>query len=152
MDIDFIPKLKNESGSSLIVALVLIAVSTLVGVSVMQSSNLGALLVNNDKYRALTFRAAESSLQPLATRDNIAVLSSNSNAACITSDASVDDNITVNAELCPFGFGIAEGFRLGEGIASYQMSHFSVVSDSSLDGVNTKTTLLQGAQHLSLKQ
>jgi len=143
---------KRQSGVSLVVALVLIAVSTLIGVSVMQSSNLGAMLVNNDKFRALTFGAAESALTPLATKANIAMLSETNSSACITSAESVDDKITVSAELCPFGFGVAEGFRLGEGIPSFQMSHFSVTADSNLEGVNSATSLFQGAQHLSLKQ
>jgi len=142
----------RQSGASLIVALVLISISTLVGVSVMRSSNLGTQLVNNDKYQQLTFRAAESSATPLSTEANIALLSQDNSTDCITSDASIDTNIVVDTELCPYGFGVAEGYRIGEGIPSYQMSHFSIVTDATLDGVSTKASLIQGAQHLSLKQ
>jgi len=142
----------RQSGASLVVALVLISVSTLVGVSVMRSSNLGTQLVNNDKFQQLTFRAAESSASPVATEANIALLSQNNSTDCIASVESVDAKITVGAQLCPYGFGIAEGYRIGEGIPSFQMSHFSVVTDATLEGVNTKTSLIQGSQHLSLKQ
>jgi len=142
----------RQSGASLVVALVLISISTLVGVSVMRSSNLGTQLVNNDKYQLLTFRAAESSASPVATEANIALLSQDNSSACIASTESVDNNIAINAELCPYGFGVAEGYRIGEGIPSFQMSHFSITTESTLDGVNATTSLFQGVQHLSLKQ
>jgi len=142
----------HQSGASLIIALVLISISTLVGMSVLKNSNLGTILVNNDKFMAVTFRAAESSIKPLATEENIALLTADNSGNCITSTQSVDDDVAVTAELCPFGIGVAEGFRLGEGISSFQMSHFSVSTESTLNGVNTTTSMFQGAQHLSLKQ
>jgi len=111
----------RQSGASLIVALVLISVSTLVGVSVMRSSNLGTLLVNNDKYQLLTFRAAESSASPVASEANIAVLSQDNSTDCIASTESIDANIEVNTELCPYGFGVAEGFRIASGRAAFEL-------------------------------
>lgn len=141
-----------QSGASLIIALVLISISTLVGMSVLKSSNLGAILVNNDNFMAMTFRAAESSIKPLATEENLGLLTADNSGDCITSTQSVDDDVSVTAELCPFGLGVAEGFRLGEGISSFQMRHFSVNTESTLDGVNATTSMFQGARHLSLKQ
>ena len=143
---------KDQSGASLVVALVLISVSTLVGVSVLANSNVGTTMVTSDKFRVLTSQAAESAYKPVAGVDNIALLTASSSAACITSNDSVDAKITVTTEFCPFGFGVAEGFRLGEGIPSFQMSHFSVDTESTLDDVNTKSAIFQGVQHLTLKQ
>jgi len=143
---------RNQTGASLVVALVLISISTLVGVSVLANSNVGTTMVASDKFRVLTSQAAESAYKPVADVDNIALLTASSSAACITSTDSVDAKISVNTELCPYGFGVAEGFRLGEGIPSFQMSHFSIDTESSLDDVNTQSAIFQGVQHLTLKQ
>lgn len=143
---------RHQSGASLVVALVLISVSTLVGVGVIASSNVGTTMVASDKFRVLTSQAAESAYKPVAGVDNIATLTASSSTTCISSNDSVDAKIAVNTELCPYGFGFAEGFRLGEGIPSFQMSHFSIDTESTLDGVNTKSAVFQGVQHLTLKQ
>ena len=143
---------KKQQGASLVVALVLIGVSTLVGMCVLRNSDLGTQLVNNDKFHELTFRSAESAAAQILTSDNIVTMSESQSYDCITSNDSVDAKITTDTELCPNGYGFAEGFRIGEGINGYQMNFYYAQSNATLEGVETTKTVLQGAQHLSLSQ
>ena len=143
---------KKQQGASLVVALVLIGVSTLVGMSVLRNSDLGTQLVNNDKFHELVFLSAESAAGQILSSDNIMTISESQSNDCITSNDSVDTKITIDTELCPNGYGFAEGFRIGEGINGYQMNFYYAESNASLEGVDTTKTVLQGAQHLSLSQ
>ena len=144
--------LKKQQGTSLVVALVLIGVSTLVGMSVLRNSDLGAQLVNNEKFHELVFLSAESAVGQILTSDNIVTISESQSNDCIVSNDSVDSKTTTTTELCPNGFGFAEGFRIGEGINGYQMNFYYAESNATLEGVDTTKTVLQGAQHLSLSQ
>lgn len=145
------PPRTYQSGATLIVAMVLISVSALIGVSVMQNSGLAEQLVSNDKYRAITFRAGDSAAGVILTDKTVTALSLSSSTDCTESDASIEANIVVSTELCTSGVGIAEGFRIGEGIPGFQMSHFYSSANASIDGVDTTNTVVRGAQHLSLK-
>jgi len=141
----------KQTGASLIVALVLISVSALVGISVMQNGGLAEQLVSNDQYRQVAFRAGESAAGVILNQDNIATLSQNNSNSCLNSTDSIETHIAVTTELCPSGFGLAEGFRIGEGIPGFQMSHFYATSSASIDGVEARNTVVRGAQHLSVK-
>ena len=141
---------KKQQGASLVVALVLIGVSTLVGMSVLRNSDLGAQLVNNDKFHELVSLSADSAAGQILTSENIVTMAESQSNDCIASNDSVDTKITVDTELCPNGYGFAEGFRIGEGINGYQMNFYYAESKATLEGVNTTKTILQGAQHLSL--
>ena len=143
---------KKQQGTSLVVALVLIGVSTLVGMSVLRNSDLGTQLVNNDKFHELVFLSADSAAGQILSSDNIVTMSESQSNDCIVSNESVDSKITTDTELCPNGYGFAEGHRFGEGINGFQMNFYYARSKATLEGVDTTKTVLQGAQHLSLSQ
>lgn len=83
---------RHESGAALVVALVLILVSALLGVSVMESSTLETRLVANDQARESVFRVAEASAGRLLTPANISLLLAGDEIAAATS---VDDRASV---------------------------------------------------------
>jgi len=72
-------KQKSQSGSALFVALILVVVSTLIGITALESSGVEVQLVNNDLYREVSFRAAESGGDRLLTDTNATSLISGSN-------------------------------------------------------------------------
>lgn len=140
----------RESGATLLVALLLVLVSTLLGVSVMQTSGIETRLVSNDQFREVAFRAAESGADGIVNDANIATLSADTNAPCIVSSDSIIAEAAVTSKLCNSGAGIAVGYRLGEGIAGFEMKKFTAQTNAVLDAVNTSRTVVLGAERLAI--
>jgi len=140
----------RESGATLLVALLLVLVSTLLGVSVMQTSEIETRLVSNDQFREVAFRAAESGVDDIVTDANVTTLSADLKAPCIVSTDSIIPAADVSSKLCNAGAGIAVGYRLGEGIAGFEMKKFTAQSTAELSSVNTGRTVILGAERLAI--
>lgn len=138
----------RESGAALVVALILVLVSTLMGVSAMQVSDVENKLVNNDKFRQVTFRAAEAASEQLFTMDNLVILA-NDATATVASSSSVDGRVTVAAQLKPFGEGPAAGYSLG-GQNGFSSMKFVANATATLPAVDSSSTVVQGVQRLTL--
>ncbi|MFK7852764.1 MAG: PilX N-terminal domain-containing pilus assembly protein [Granulosicoccus sp.] len=139
---------KNESGAALVVALILVLVSTLMGVSAMQVSDVENQLVNNTKYRQVTFRAAEAAGEQLFTMPNLITLA-NDFSATVESTNSIDPKVTVSASLQPFGEGPATGYSLG-GQNGFSSLKFASNATATLPAVDSSSTVVQGVQRLTL--
>ena len=139
---------KSESGAALVVALILVLVSTLMGVSAMQVSDVENKLVNNNKFRQVAFRAAEAASEQLFTMTNLVTLA-NDATAVVESTSSVDGRVTVAAQLKPFGEGPAAGYSLG-GQNGFSSMKFVSNATATLDAVDSSSTVVQGVQRLTL--
>lgn len=148
----FIAQRQKQSGATLLVAMLLVLVSTLLGVSVMQSSGTETLLVSNDRFREVAFRAAESGADGVVADANIVTLSADENAPCIESSNTIVVEATVSSKICNAGAGIAVGYRLGEGIAGFEMKKFTAQSTAKLSNVNASRTVVLGAERLAITQ
>lgn len=88
---------RHQSGSVLLVAMLLILISALLGVSVMEQSNLESRLVVSDQARESAFRAAEASAGDVLTTANISLLTAGK-ASDIEVPVSVDSRISTEVE------------------------------------------------------
>ncbi len=131
---------QRQSGAALAVALVLILVSGLLGVSVMESSTLETRLAVNDQARESAFRAAEASVGRLLTSANVALLVAG-DTDDITVPSSVDTRVRVVAVPAVTDVGPVYNSSLGL-FQNYLVS--GTAKATAADGV-TRRVVTQGA-------
>ncbi len=137
----------RESGAALAVALVLVLISTLLGVSAMQVSDVESKLTNNEQYRHVAFRAAEAASEQLFTLSNLVTLANDSDSTITTTD-SIDSRVTVAAEMRPLGDGPAAGYSLG-GQNGFINLKFAATATATIPAVDSSTRVVQGVQRLT---
>ena len=135
----------HQSGSSLLIVLILVLISSLLGVAAFKDSSVSLQLSNNDLQREVAFRAAEGASNRLLSADNIQLLV-NSDADTRSDTSSVIDVADTEAELRLDGVGLARGFSLGEGIGTFVPYKFTARATVTLQGVSARSTVIQGAQ------
>jgi len=103
---------KKQDGAALVVALVLVLVSTLLGVSAMQSSDIETQVLNNNRFHEVTFREAEAASDRLLTLENISAVARDATAS-VTDNTSINTEATIESEFKWLGDGPATGYSLG---------------------------------------
>ncbi len=136
-------KLARQGGSVLMVAMIMLFMLSILGVAAMRGASLEGQLASNSVHKEITFQAAESAsdsvfslegkLESMICKDTIETLSQN-----ILGQSS--DQIT-DSELEYGGRTAALGYSLGGPISARR---FVVTGTSSLPGVHTSTTIVQG--------
>ncbi|MFK8081657.1 MAG: PilX N-terminal domain-containing pilus assembly protein [Granulosicoccus sp.] len=137
----------NQRGAALVVALVLVLVSTLLGVSAMQSSDIEAQMANNTRFQQTAFRVAEAASDSLLTLPNIVTLV-NDPTDTVETTSSIEANAYVTAEFVLAGSGPATGFSLG-GQNGFRSLNFIASSTASIDAVDSKSGVVQGVNRLT---
>ena len=130
---------RREGGAALLVALVLVLVGTLLGVSVMEASGTEARLVDNERYREAAFRAAEAASGGAVDCDQLTTLAGATGAQSATV-TSVDTNVSVDASVRLDGVGHVTGFSIG----TFQNYLLSGTADATIDGVDAARRVRQG--------
>ena len=132
----------RERGAALLVALVLVLVSTLLGLSVMESSGVETRLVANEAVRQHAFNAAEAaSEQALMAVDPAAL--SGTGASSVIAD-SVDERIAVTAEVRFEGTAQTLGFSAGRFVDMlYAVQATATVGPP--DAIEARRVVVQGA-------
>lgn len=141
---------KNEEGAALLVALVLVLVSTLLGVSAMQNSDIESQLTSNTKFQQTSFRAAEAAADQLLTIENIVLLANNPDTPVSSTD-SINDVVGVTATFKALGVGPATGYSLG-GSNGFQMLKYIAEATASIAAVDSTNSVVQGVERLSFSQ
>lgn len=139
---------RTQKGSVLLVALILVLVSGLLGISAMQSSRLESQLTNNVRFDQTTFRTAEASVESLLTTDNIFYLASNASDT-INSTESIEPAVKVEAYFELLGVAPAIGFSLG-GSNGFQNVKFKATSVASIESVNSAKKIIVGVKRLAI--
>ncbi len=140
--------LRAQKGSVLLVALILVLVSALLGVSAMQSSNLQSQLTNNVRFEQTTFRTAEAAVEALLTPDNIFFLASNQDDT-VNSTQSIEPAVQVEAYFELLGVAPAIGYSLG-GTNGFQNIKFKATSVASVESVNSAKKIIVGVKRLAI--
>ena len=139
---------QNESGTALVVALILVLISTVMGASAMQTSIMENKLADNEQYRQVAFRAAEAASEQLLTMSNLVTLA-NDTSSSVQSTDSVDTNVAVNAEFRALGDSPAIGYSLG-GQNGFISMKFVSRANAKINAVDTASEVFQGVQRLTL--
>ncbi|MFK7862034.1 MAG: PilX N-terminal domain-containing pilus assembly protein [Granulosicoccus sp.] len=138
---------RNENGAALIVALVLVLVSTLLGVSAMQTSGIETQLANNTRFQQTAFRVAEAASDSLLTIENITDVI-NQPGTVVESTTSIESKAQVVSKFRSLGEGPATGFSLG-GQNGFRALKFVATATASIDSVNSESSVIQGIDRLT---
>ncbi len=139
---------RKQKGSVLLVALVLVLVSALLGVSAMQSSRLESQLTNNVRFEQTTFRTAEAAAESLLTTDNIFFLANNLDDT-VSSIQSIESAVNVEAHFELLGVAPAIGYSLG-GSNGFQNINFKATSVATIKSVNSAKKIIVGVKRLAV--
>lgn len=140
----------SQQGTTLIVVLLLVLVSTLLGISAFEDSGVTAQLVNNDRQREVAFRAAEGASNRFVTAANITTLMS-SGSNTMSDTTSIISNATTTSSMQLDGVGLSRGFSMGEGIGGLAPYKFTSTTSVELTGVKATSTIVRGAERLAPK-
>ncbi len=111
----------NERGATLVVALILLVLISLIGVATLKSATLVEKMSSNDYQKSITFQASESAV--ILTLQDTDLISEviRTNTAQTRNNVDVDiDNTVANVVYTPVGFGAIEGASIGENGVSGQ--------------------------------
>ena len=138
---------KKQDGAALVVALVLVLVSTLLGVSAMQSSDIETQVLNNNRFHEVTFREAEAASDRLLTLENISAVARDATAS-VTNNTSINTEATIESEFKWLGDGPATGYSLG-GQNGFMTLKFLSQASASIDTVDSVSVVRQGIEKLA---
>lgn len=140
--------LKKEHGAALMVAMVLMFMLTVLGLSTMRDSTLEGKLAANAVQKEVTFQAAESATDTILAIENAADPLAIESVICMEdpmvhpmpnlSQAGVQ---TTEASIEYGGQAVPEGYSLGGPIGSRR---FVVTAETTLLGANTSSRISQG--------
>lgn len=140
----------NEKGATLVVALIMLILISLIGVSSLKSASVVEKMSGNDFQKNLTFQASESAAE-VALQDNPqttanigqALASGSLNIAITTNLANVSSTVTYT----PAGTGDTFGSSLGD--KGFGAQRIMVTSISTLNGdPSTQSSTVHGVVRL----
>ncbi|NND93085.1 MAG: hypothetical protein HKN42_19670 [Granulosicoccus sp.] len=132
-----------EKGSVLMVAMIMIFMLSILGVSAMRGASLEGQLASNAVHKEITFQAAESASDAvLAIDGKLESIICNDTDETFSQNALGQSAEQVTASVLEYGGRApALGYSLGGSIGARR---FVVTGSSSLPDVHTSTTIVQG--------
>ncbi len=135
--------LRHESGAVLMVAMVMIFIISILGISAMRGATLEGQLANNSLQKTITFQSAESSTDMLLAVDNVLEdqICADDRTFDMPKANQIADKQNTSIVLQDGGETLAVGFEIGGPVSARR---FVATGSSTLAGANTSTTIAQG--------
>lgn len=131
-----------EQGSVLLVALALLLVMSILGVSAMRGATLEGQLANNSVQKEITFHSAETSTDIILAEDKMLIDNiCQPPTVTMTDDANQVNGQTTYSTLEDAGATLPVGFEIGGPIGARR---FIVTGSSEIPSTNTRTIIAQG--------
>ncbi len=138
----------QQQGAALLVALVLLFILSILGISSMQNATLEGQLASNATQKELTFQSAESATDIVLAIEDPANPKSVYSVVCETDvkqfdlpELSKQDVQKTSVTLSYGGRSVPVGWSLGSNVSGRR---FVVTGESTLLGANTSTKISQG--------
>jgi len=134
---------QSEQGAALLVAMVMLFMLSILGVSAMQSANVETQLAGNTLVKETTFQSAESATDAVLDVSNVladVVCRTESNVTDMT-NLNRTNNQETEASVSYGGPALASGFSISDNFAMHQ---FYVTGTSTVADMNTSTTIETG--------
>lgn len=138
---------RNQDGAALMVAMVMIFMLTIMGLSSMRSSNLDRRMTSNAIQSSITFQAAESSTDVMLNAPE------NMNAALkekvkTSPDISAVSELLVGVDFEYVGDGTAAGYSLGTNSGGFISLRFEALGTAIISTTQAESNVLQGAYRI----
>lgn len=135
--------IKQQRGAALIVAMVILFMVSILGISAMQSANVETQLAGNALVKETTFQSAESAADAILTFPNILA-----DVVCTDTPYASDmprldrtGNQVTAASVQYGGKAIANGYSIND---KFSTQRFYIKGTSTVDDMNTSTTIVTG--------
>ena len=141
----------RQAGAALLVAMIMIFMLSLLGVSAMRGSTMEGRMADSAIQASTVFQAAESATE-VALNDSEQLgdaFDLNGDALAIDVDLDPDADgatgLSSEASLTYIGDGVAFGFSFGEGSNNFQSLRFDAEGRARIDAVRARSSVTQGA-------
>ncbi|MBX2884101.1 MAG: hypothetical protein KTR32_29370 [Granulosicoccus sp.] len=137
---------KKQHGGALMVALVLIFMMSIMGISSMRSATLEKRMATNSVHKSTALQAAESATELAIGKTSNLTNALNSGGTPVNATVSLNNNtaLTLNATVQYTGMGPPIGFGLGAD-SGFVAFRYQAKGTSKLNGVNAAAEVIQGA-------
>lgn len=137
---------QQQRGAALMVAMVLLFMMSILGVTAMRESSLEKRMTTNSVHKSKTFQRAESGTDiAIGDPDNLsAAFASNGADLIVNLPASSDTAMASDAMLRWVGSGPPVGFSLGSG-GGFQALRYMAQGAADIDAVQSSSEVRQGA-------
>ncbi len=144
------PHAASQSGAALMIAMVMIFMLTILGVSSMRASNMERRLTSNAILTSTTFKAAESSTDMvLNDSENLSsAWAANDGIIQESPDLKSTSDVSISVDLSYVGDGAAPGYSLGASSGGFMSLRFDALGTATLDAVNAESNVRQGAYRI----
>lgn len=132
-----------QGGSVLMIAMIMIFMLSILGVSAMRGATLEGQLASNAVHKEITFQAAESASDAvLAIEGKLESIICNDEAETLSQNALGQYDEQITESIVAYGGRTAAlGYSLGGPVSARR---FVVTGSSTLPDINTSTTITQG--------
>ncbi len=145
----FCPQLpQKQSGSVLIISLILMLVLTIIGVTAMSSATMEEKMAANTMNYNITFHASESAVENALDDTNVLVQAITTSAPVDVPIDMGDSSITSNAKITYLGSGIALGFSIGQNASAFSSYRFDATGTASRANVGASVSTSQGVRRI----
>lgn len=136
----------NENGATLVVALIILVLISLIGVSSLRSASVVERMSSNDYQKNLTFQASESAAE-------VALLNTARISEAIVNGTAVDNNVTTNlpgiqSTVTYTAAGTGDTFGSSLGDQGFSAQRLMVTSTGRLTNTNTQSSTVHGVVRL----
>lgn len=139
---------KQQRGTALLVAMVLIFMMTVMGMSALRESSLEKRMTTNAVHKSIVFQMAESTASQVSENPDNLLQALNGNGALVeTMIDTTDRGIQVIGQARLLGQSNASGFSLGNN-GGFQSLAFEIRGESRLDEAQVTSNVYQGIVRL----
>ncbi len=156
-------RLKKQQGGALLVAMIMIFMLSIMGVSAMRGSTLERRMATNSIQTATTFQGAESASEMILNNTNNLTMALNvanvgavnsgevgqSTAVNVHVDLKQGIGLDSNAEVRYIGDGPAYGFSAGSGSSNFVAYRFEAIGNANVEAVRANAQVTQGAYRIA---
>lgn len=136
-----------ERGAALFVAMVMLFVLSILGVSAMRGSTMEQRMADNAVQTSTVFQAAESATERALndSRNLGEAFDLNGERLALEVDLELVEGFEARAALSYIGDGVAFGYSFGEGSNNFQSLRYDADGEARIDAVRAYSSVTQGA-------
>lgn len=139
---------KQQRGTALLVAMVLIFMMTVMGMSALRESSLEKRMTTNAVHKSIVFQVAESTASQVSENPDNLLQALNANGDLVeTTVDTTDKGIQVSGQARYLGQSNVSGFSLGNN-GGFQSLAFEIRGESRLDEAQVTSKVYQGIVRL----
>lgn len=137
----------GERGAALLVAMIMVFMLSLLGVSAMRGSTMEGRMADSAIQTSTVFQAAESATEmALNDSENLArAFELNGTTLDVDVSLKAQEGLASDATLTYIGDGVAFGFSFGQGSNNFQSLRFDADGVAGIDAVRASSSVTQGA-------